>query len=97
MVVIVLENVPNRLRGILSRWCLEVRAGLFVGRVDARMQEKLWEKIDDPADVERWALSYGGEAEVISPPVMRHRVARKARRMAAICEEVCAVEKPEDA
>jgi len=47
MVVIVLENVPNRLRGILSRWCLEVRAGLFVGRLDARMREKLWEKIDD--------------------------------------------------
>ena len=47
MVVIALENAPNRLRGVLSRWCLEVRAGLFVGRIDARMRDKLWEKVTD--------------------------------------------------
>lgn len=34
-------------------------------------------------DVARWVLSYGGEAEVLSPPVLRHRVAVEARRMAA--------------
>lgn len=50
MVVFALENAPNRLRGVLSRWCLEVRAGLFVGRVDARLREKLWEKITDLMD-----------------------------------------------
>ena len=50
MVVIAMENAPNRLRGILSRWCLEVRAGLFVGRLDARMRDKLWEKINDLMD-----------------------------------------------
>lgn len=47
MTVIALENAPNRLRGVLSRWSLEVRAGLFVGRLDARMRDKLWEKIED--------------------------------------------------
>lgn len=56
MVVIVLENAPNRLRGILSRWCLEVRAGLFVGRLDARMRAKLWEKITDLMDPEGSAV-----------------------------------------
>lgn len=45
MTVFVLENAPQRLRGILSRYCLEVRAGLFVGRLDARMRELLWEKV----------------------------------------------------
>ena len=47
------------------------------GSLDVRMQ------VAGLVDVARWALSYGGEAEVLSPPVLRHRVAREARRMAA--------------
>ncbi len=46
MVVYVLEKSPQRLRGVLSRYCLEIRAGLFVGRLDAKMRELLWEKIE---------------------------------------------------
>ena len=45
MIVYSLENAPQRLRGLLARYCLEIRAGLFVGRIDARMRELLWEKI----------------------------------------------------
>lgn len=45
MTVYILENAPQKLRGILSRYCLEVRAGLFVGRLDARMRELLWKKV----------------------------------------------------
>ena len=45
MTVYVLENAPQKLRGILSRYCLEVRAGLFVARLDKRMRELLWEKV----------------------------------------------------
>lgn len=46
MVVYILETAPQRLRGILSRWCLEIRAGVFVARLDARMREQLWQKIE---------------------------------------------------
>lgn len=45
MTVYILENAPQKLRGILSRYCLEVGAGLFVGRLDSRMRELLWEKV----------------------------------------------------
>lgn len=45
MTVIELDRAPQRLRGILSRFCLEIRGGLFVGRIDARMRELLWEKV----------------------------------------------------
>lgn len=34
---------------MLSRYCLEVRAGLFVGRLDSRIRELLWEKIEQLA------------------------------------------------
>lgn len=42
MVVFSLTSAPPRVRGLLSRYCLEVRAGLFVGRLDKRMRLKLW-------------------------------------------------------
>ncbi|MCB0714151.1 MAG: type I-E CRISPR-associated endoribonuclease Cas2 [Ignavibacteriae bacterium] len=45
MTVYVLTNAPQKLRGILSRYCLEVQSGLFVGRLDKRMRELLWEKV----------------------------------------------------
>jgi CRISPR-associated protein Cas2 len=45
MIVLVLERVPVGLRGELTRWLLEVRAGVFVGRVSAMVRDKLWEKV----------------------------------------------------
>lgn len=45
MVVIVLENVPASVRGELTRWLLELRAGVFVGDVSAMVRDKLWEMI----------------------------------------------------
>ncbi len=44
MVVLILERVPPGLRGELTRWFLEPRAGVFVGRVSAMVRDKLWEK-----------------------------------------------------
>lgn len=45
MVVIVMENAPESLRGELTRWLLETKAGVFVGRLSAMVRDKLWEKI----------------------------------------------------
>ena len=46
MTVIVLENVPPRLRGRLAIWLLEVRAGVYVGDVSRRVREMIWDTID---------------------------------------------------
>ena len=45
MLVIVVENVPPRLRGRLAIWLLEVRAGVYVGKVSRRVREMIWETI----------------------------------------------------
>ena len=45
MVVIVLESVPASVRGELTRWLLELRAGVFVGNISAMVRDKLWEMI----------------------------------------------------
>lgn len=44
MLVMVLENVPPSLRGELTRWLLEVRAGVYVGSVSATVRDLLWDK-----------------------------------------------------
>lgn len=45
MVVILLERVPPSLRGELTRWLLEPKAGVFVGSISAMVRQKLWEKV----------------------------------------------------
>ena len=46
MLVIVVENAPPRLRGRLAVWLLEIRAGVYVGKVSRRIQEMIWEQVN---------------------------------------------------
>ena len=46
MLVIVLENAPHRLRGRLAVWLLEVRAGVYVGKVSARIRKMIWSQVE---------------------------------------------------
>jgi len=45
MMVIVVENAPPRLRGRLSLWFAEVRAGVYVGVYDRRTRERIWDEV----------------------------------------------------
>lgn len=45
MVVMVLERVPVSVRGELTRWMLEVRAGVFVGTLSGMVRERLWSEV----------------------------------------------------
>ncbi|MFC5996770.1 type I-E CRISPR-associated endoribonuclease Cas2e [Pseudonocardia hispaniensis] len=44
MTVIVVAACPVGLRGHLTRWLLEISAGVFVGRVSARVRDLLWQR-----------------------------------------------------
>jgi CRISPR-associated protein Cas2 len=46
MLVTVVENAPPRLRGRLAIWLLEVRAGVYVGKVSRRTREMIWHHIE---------------------------------------------------
>lgn len=46
MQVIVLENVPPRLRGRLAIWLLEIRAGVYVGNYSAKVREYIWDQVE---------------------------------------------------
>ncbi len=45
MVVMLLEKVPTTVRGELTRWLLELRAGVFVGNISALVRDKLWDML----------------------------------------------------
>ncbi|MFI6785545.1 type I-E CRISPR-associated endoribonuclease Cas2e [Micromonospora sp. NPDC050276] len=42
MTVVVLIAVAEGLRGHLTRWMIEVAAGVFVGNPSARVRDRLW-------------------------------------------------------
>ena len=46
MLVIVVENAPPRLRGRLALWLVEMRAGVYVGKVSRRIREMIWSNIE---------------------------------------------------
>lgn len=45
MTVLVVEAVPPGLRGQLTRWFLEIRAGVYIGTLDNRVREKVWHRV----------------------------------------------------
>ena len=44
MLVMIMERVPASLRGELTQWLIEPKAGVFVGKVSKLVREKLWAK-----------------------------------------------------
>src|SRR5262249_51742779 len=43
--MMVLENAPTSVRGELTRWMLELRAGVFVGNISAAVRDALWQMV----------------------------------------------------
>jgi len=44
MLVMFVENVTPSLRGEISRWMIEPKAGVFVGKVTSMVRDHLWKK-----------------------------------------------------
>lgn len=51
MVIFILENVSEGFRGEITRWMLELKAGVFAGNISAMVRQQLWDKImDNPSE-----------------------------------------------
>jgi CRISPR-associated protein Cas2 len=46
MLVIAVENAPARLRGRLSLWLAEVRAGVYVGVYSAKTRDRIRQEVE---------------------------------------------------
>lgn len=63
MLVIAVENVPERLRGRLAVYLLEVRAGVYVGRASQRVREMLWQTIGEGLEVGNAVMAWSAASE----------------------------------
>ncbi|CAM2010185.1 type I-E CRISPR-associated endoribonuclease Cas2e [Acanthopleuribacter pedis] len=50
MPAIVVEAVPPRLRGRLAVWLLEIRASVYVGKVNQRKRTMIWTQVEELVD-----------------------------------------------
>ena len=46
MVVLVLDVASEKLRGLLTQWFLELKPGVFIGRVKKPVREFVWRMVD---------------------------------------------------
>jgi CRISPR-associated protein Cas2 len=69
MVVLITECATPGVRGELSRWMIEPRAGLFVGKMSATVRDKLWDLVCK-------RLKTGGAALLYSSPTEQGFVVR---------------------
>jgi CRISPR-associated protein Cas2 len=58
MLVIVVENAPQRLRGRLAVWLLEIRAGVYVGQYGRRTRERIWKEVTDGIDTGNGVMAW---------------------------------------
>lgn len=63
MTVVVLTNCPAGLRGFLSRWLMEISAGVFIGNPSRRIREALWSEVKEYAGNGRALLAYSDGSE----------------------------------
>jgi CRISPR-associated protein Cas2 len=69
MVVLIMECATPAVRGELSRWMIEPRAGVFVGKMSAMVRDKLWEQVCA-------RLKTGGAALLYSAPTEQGFIVR---------------------
>ena len=63
MLVIVVENVPPRLRGRLAIWLLEIRAGVYVGNYSAKVRDFIWEQVEKGIDEGNAVMAWRSSTE----------------------------------
>ena len=63
MVVLVLSACPPGLRGYLTRWMLEISAGVFVGTVSKRVRELMWKRTLDMVRTGRAIMVFSARNE----------------------------------
>jgi len=63
MVVLILEHVTPAVRGELTRWLIEPRAGVFIGTVSAMVRDRLWEAMQKKSPRCAMTLLYSARTE----------------------------------
>jgi CRISPR-associated protein Cas2 len=77
--VLDLEAAPPRLRGAVSRWAIEVRAGLYVGVTSVKTRDEIWKLAERELRGEgRGVLVFPSQRQVTGFEVRTTGVGRRA-------------------
>ena len=63
MVVITLTDCPPKVRGDLSKWLCEINPGVYVGNLNARVRQELWQRVCENVKNGRATLVYSAQGE----------------------------------
>lgn len=63
MVVLSITACPTNLRGDLTKWLLEISAGVYVGQIGARVRENLWNRVKTYCKTGKAVLVYPAKNE----------------------------------
>ena len=64
LTVITLTKVPPSLRGDLTKWLQEISTGVYVGNINTRIREQLWERVKESAKNGEVTLTYACRNEL---------------------------------
>jgi CRISPR-associated protein Cas2 len=63
MTVIVVAACPVGLRGHLTRWLLEIAPGVFVGKISARVRDRMWDRVTEMVKTGRAIMVHSADNE----------------------------------
>ncbi|MGN1197168.1 MAG: type I-E CRISPR-associated endoribonuclease Cas2e [Acetatifactor sp.] len=63
MIVLSVTNCPQQLRGDLTKWLIEIDVGVYVGRLNARVRERIWERVCDNIQSGKAIMVYSSNNE----------------------------------
>ena len=63
MMVIVLENAPDRLRGRLAMWLLEIRTGVYIGEYSVKVRKMIWMQVEKGIDEGNAVMAWNAQTE----------------------------------
>lgn len=63
MIVITLNNCPPKVRGDLTKWLIEINTGVFVGNVNSKVRDAIWDRICDNIKDGRVSMAYHTNGE----------------------------------
>lgn len=64
LTVITLTNAPNSLRGDLTKWLQEISTGVYVGNINTKIRELLWERVTTSIKTGQATISYKARNEI---------------------------------
>lgn len=62
--VITMSNVPRSLRGDITKWMQEIHTGVYIGNINVRLREKLWDRVISNLGNGRATIAYTARNEL---------------------------------